>query len=152
MKQNSGDQRCIAIVAALATASMPSEFENFIKSDPPYSEHQFSEFLFSKGLACSLGFGRELFYDDLNVTDSLKEEVLPVAKQPLNKDTEITMTYKIGDYPALFIVEAEVDNEKNHAIYWNGERVFDPNPMTPNNRSLSSYKILNYFPIINLRD
>jgi len=146
MKQNSGDKRCVAIVTALATKRPVKDFEDWCNHKPPYSELEMATFLFMNGLACNLGLGKDYFYSEIDVSDSEGKEILLSPKFELTAEHEVTISFKIKDIPAIFIVESGSD--ETHALYWDGEMLYDPNPMTPNGRPFSSYKILKYFPII----
>lgn len=154
MKQNSGDNRCVAIVAALATNTPVQEFEKFANHEPPYNEYELAHFLFQKGFACNLGFGPEFFQEQsIDVGDSENpEDKMYISKYDLTPDTVMDLRFQVKDYPAFLVVKPEGKDAGgiDHVIYWDGEMIHDPNPMTPNGRPFMSYKILKYFPIIKL--
>ena len=151
MKQNTGDQRCLAFVAAAATDTPVEDFENSISHPPPYTEMEFFKYLADKGYFCGLGFSGEMFYKDIDVTDSLsttKPEIIKTLKYgDLTKDTVLELTIRLGNFQALFTVQNEF-TAQYHAIYWDGERVYDPSPMTGSNKKLRDYNIIAFFPII----
>lgn len=152
MKQNSGDSRCVAIVAALATGTDPKLFEKRFKHKPPFSELEFATYLFERGLACNLGFGPDYFREELSVGDSENpDDKLYIPKADLTPETVMNLQFKVKDLPAMLIVESGNGHDKGHMIYWDTQQIFDPNPMSRNGRPFSDYKILKYFPIINLK-
>jgi len=151
MKQALGDNRCLAIVAAMITKTAPREFEMYCDHKPPYSEFEFAQFLFTKGMSCSMGIRGEEFYSLIDVTDSESKnppEFLKQLKETLNKDTKVTISFTLGTYPAVFSVRSEGNPKDTHAIFWDGEKVHDPNPLVLDGRRLDEYEILSYFPIL----
>ena len=129
LKQISGDKRCVSVTAAMATGTTPEEFEAFVaamptafaRSEPPYEDIHVYSYLLSKGLLCGLGF---------------------VAQQP--KDGAFRLKYDVMDHPAYLVVEG---HGTDHAIYWDGSHIFDPDPTTRNGRSPTDYKIKLWVPI-----
>ena len=151
LKQNTGDDNCIAAVAGMVTGTTMREFIQFHKSErAPYSIRQFCEYLLKKGFTCSLGIDGEQFYDEIDVADTESVKKPEIIKNPreLNPTTEVELKFRLGDYPALFIVKAETGKETIHAIYWDGKEIWDPNPGSANGRPLTDYDILFYYPII----
>ena len=128
LKQISGDKRCVSFVAAMATGTTPEEFERFVsnmkgygRSEPPYEDIHVYSYLLSKGMLCGLGF---------------------VEQQP--KDGAFRIKYDVMDHPAYLVVEG---HGTDHAIYWDGCHIFDPDPTTRNGRSPTDYKIKLWVPI-----
>ena len=128
LKQISGDKRCVSFVAAMATGTTPEEFERFVsemkgygRSEPPYEDIHVYSYLLSKGMLCGLGF---------------------VEQQP--KDGAFRLKYDVMDHPAYLVVEG---HGTDHAIYWDGCHIFDPDPTTRNGRSPTDYKIKLWVPI-----
>ena len=128
LKQISGDKRCVSFVAAMATGTTPEEFERFVsemkgygRSEPPYEDIHVYSYLLSKGMLCGLGF---------------------VEQQP--KDGAFRLKYDVMDHPAYLVVEG---HGTDHAVYWDGCHIFDPDPTTRNGRSPTDYKIKLWVPI-----
>lgn len=128
LKQISGDKRCVSFVAAMATGTTPEEFERFVsemkgygRSEPPYEDIHVYSYLLSKGLLCGLGF---------------------VAQQP--KLGAFTLRYDVMDHPAYLVVAGP---STDHAVYWDGQHIFDPDPRTSNGRDPNEYHIKLWVPI-----
>lgn len=149
MKQNSGDNRCIAIVTAMATNQPPELFEKWCNHKPPYSEIEMAQYLALNGYAINFGLDENYFYKKINVADSLnKEDELVFQNFYLSPEHTFTLTFQLKDFPAIFIVKGKYGT---HAIYWDKEKVYDPDPNTPDGRDLNSYHILKYFPIFTIK-
>jgi len=129
LKQNSGDKRCLAIVAAMAFNTTPEDFELFCLHEPPYSEWEFAHYAFKKQAICGFGFDIQ-------------------QQKDFNDNFNMTVTINLKEIPCFIAVESEAGEPMGHAIYWDTKQVWDPNPMTPNGRSLDSYKIKRIYPII----
>ena len=128
LKQVAGDKRCVSFVAAMATGTTPEEFEQFVaemngynRREPPYEDIHIYSYLLSKGLLCGLGF---------------------VAQQPKNGAFQVR--YDVMDHPAYLVVEGR---GTDHAIYWDGTHIFDPDPNTRNGKDPNDYKIKLWVPI-----
>lgn len=149
-KQNSNDDRCLSVVAAMATGlkDVHAMDKYFMKERPPYSVRQFCEFLFKQGLACGIGYDGKEFIEQIDVGDSLNPNET-IDNVVIDEATVVTFKIRIGSHKALFIVEDDTEGVE-HAIYWNGKQVYDPNPMSANDRPLNSYKILMYYPILDI--
>jgi len=126
MKQKPGSHNCVAVVAAMATDSTPEEFEEFIGSSPPYGDYDFYRFLLSKEYVVGVG--------------------VDIKENPI-QDGTINLWFEITAYPALVVVKSETYKEKEHVIYWDGNRIYDPNPNVEDGRPLSDYEIHLWFPI-----
>lgn len=60
----------------------------------------------------------------------------------------------VQDYmlmPALIIVESKYNKGIEHAIYWDGAMVLDPDPATEDGSPLKSYRIKEWFTIFNFK-
>ena len=71
----------------------------------------------------------------------------PMSELSDSSNAEISIKISPEDGPALVNVESERHKDGLHAIYWDGESVYDPNPYTKDGRPLSSYKINCWVPI-----
>lgn len=124
MKQNDFIS-CVACVAAMATNTTVEDFEKFMGKHGPYSDFEFEKYLMPHGY--SMGFGASVVVED----------------------GEVVVRFSVNDFPAYVIVESERLNDIEHAVYWDGKKIIDPNPESKDGRSLESYKIISWFPIIN---
>jgi hypothetical protein len=155
LKQNSNDNRCIAVVAAMAFDMPVKEVEEIMGGEPPYSDFDFCHFAFLRGDICGLGVLPTNFFKMIDVSDSASVGdtpeflVSPENPEDINGETVCRFDFKLSDYPALVIVEDEAGTGKDHAIYWDTKHVFDPNPQTQNDRPLRSYRIRRWYPIFN---
>lgn len=127
LKQNSGDNNCLAVVSAMAFDCRISEFKEIIKDNPPYCEMDFVKFAALKEA----------------VTFPIPKEIIPNI---LTKASVISIPIQILKHPAMIVVEGE--SGLLHSIYYDGEKIHDPNPMAANNKPLSNYKIIKWYPII----
>ena len=133
LKQARGDKRCVSFTAAMATGTTPEEFERFVsglpdphrRSEPPYEDIHVYSYLLSLGYLCGLGF-----------------------VQPEQTDGVIRMQYDVRSHPAYLVVQGP---SCEHAIYWDGNQIYDPNPDTKNGMDPSSYKINLWVPIYRLQ-
>lgn len=66
----------------------------------------------------------------------------------LYPDNEINVVWPVNDRPALLVVQSERFDGKLHAVFWDGEKVFDPNPLVEKPREISSYKIMEFWPLL----
>ena len=128
MKQEYGSKNCIAVAAAMAFESSIQEFELFCASKEPYSVRRFIEFgLLKKYLTGFYCFENPKVYFG-----------------------KIVETVDISKMAALVIVKSEYQEGETHACYWNGEKLFDPNPGKPDGRPLKEYEIQEWYPIFKL--
>ena len=134
MKQMLDEKRCVSCVAAMATGTTIEEFENFIGSDPPYSDADLCKYLLHKNYV----LGGQGFTNLQEVT--------------LDEDTLLRTEWQMRNIPCYLVVESETQTEAPHAIYWDGEKVWDPNPRTQDGRILRSYKILIVFRITKIQE
>lgn len=149
---NSGSNMCVAVTAAMAFDSTPEKFMLFTDGVPPYSDLDFVRYALKEGYICGFGIPRDAFVKKIDVGDSGdKFDTLEVQRE-LTPESVIEIKFKLKDYPAYIVVEGANGSEMEHAIYWDGNQVFDPDPMIENGRPLSEYKILRYFPIMKLDD
>jgi len=66
----------------------------------------------------------------------------------LEPSDEIDIKWSVGGHPALLVVQSERFEEKLHAVFWDGEKVFDPSPLVKTWREISSYKIMEFWPLL----
>jgi|GEM_PF-1640230 len=126
MKQNYNSKNCLAIVAAMAFEEMVEYVQLFFRSDEvtEASVSDFIEYAKSKGRYVGHIFSRPKVY--------------------FNK---IIQAYDINNNPALVIVTSRYNAENQHALYWNGSKIMDPDPGVPDGKSFSEYNILAWLPI-----
>jgi hypothetical protein len=120
-KQNSGDNNCVAVVSAMATATTPKDFaDTFPNNKPPYS--------------LDLAF---VYLIKHNMTMSLPEVTY-------TKENIIVSQTDLSNIPAIIQVDRGASASKenpDHLIYWDGKQVYDPDPMKRNGLPLGHYKI-----------
>ena len=127
MKQHPKSRNCIAVCAAMAVGSDLRELEKTIGKQNEYSDSDIYLYLLLHGYYP--GVLVEVKHDKVKTNSSFKVKVSP------------------QDGPALVYVKSERSKHDLHAIYWDGEKVYDPNPFTKHGRSLTSYKIEDWVPI-----
>ena len=122
---------CVACVACMATNTRLVDFKRFFfTKGPPYSDSDCYRYLLSKGYALGIGFKNESNY-------TFKE------------DDKLRIEFKLIDYPAYLVVKSKRFKGMEHAVYWDGERFLDPNPiLKQDGLPLKEYEIIAWFPII----
>lgn len=134
MKQKKGSRNCVAVVACMATGCTIEEFNSFVghNGEKGIIDLEFYKFLLHKGFVVGLGiesgWNEKLFIDE--------------------KTKIIHLEYNIYKYPAFLVVKSEAYPENGHAVYWDGNKVWDPNPIVLDGLPLSNYTIYRWFPII----
>jgi len=67
------------------------------------------------------------------------------------EDKDFLVTVPI-DAPAMITVKSErFFPNVRHVVYWDGKKVFDPNPEVEDGRSLKNYKIYEWWPILKFK-
>jgi hypothetical protein len=125
---------CVAVAAAMVTGTEPEDFIAWARSyafDPRpdcnrgYEDVHLCAYLALHGFLC--GYIFEVKY--------------PVQGDNLACDVRLNL----DGQPAYIAVE--VVDGWDHAIIWDGAKVLDPSPGTPNWQPLSHYKIKRIIPI-----
>ena len=132
IKQKRGSRACIAAVTAMATRTTIKEFKKFIgheSGDDGYSKRDLMLYLITKGYSVGTSFHNYGSPFKINKTGTLRVEMKPIRA------------------PAYIVVESENYKNGHHALYWDGERVFDPLPDVKDGKPLRSYKITAWSPI-----
>ena len=126
---------CVACVAAMATNTSVSEFRKFFGTKPPpHNDLDFYKYLLSRGYAVGVGYAHK------------ETSVF------MNRDTGLKVHFRLHDYPAYVVVKSQRFKAKTHVLYWDGEKIFDPNPeIKEDGLSVNEYDILSWFPIINFK-
>ena len=124
---------CVACVACMATGTGLEDFKryfHFFCKGPPYSDLDLYRYLLSKGYAVGIGF-----YNNVGHT--------------FKPDGKLRIEFPIKKFPAYVLVKSKRFKGLVHAVYWNGERVLDPNPLIKKDGfPLEEYKIIAWFPIV----
>ena len=131
IKQSKNSTSCVACVAAMATNTTVEEFKEFVKPRirGPYTDLHLYSYLLSKGYT-------------IGVVIDCKKGIVVSDKKAILK-TE----FKLFEYPAYVGVKSHRVKDCSHAVYWDGENIFDPNPYMQDNPDLSLYTILRWYPI-----
>ena len=131
IKQSKNSASCISCVACMATNTTVKEFKEFIKPRirGPFPDLYLYSYLLSKGYTVGIGID---FRDGATF---------------FNKNTTIKFKLQLYESPAYLVVKSHRVDKVLHAVYWDGEHIFDPNPYMPNNPDLSLYTILHWYPI-----
>ena len=127
MKMDPKDRNCIALCAAMAVGSDLRELEKTIGKQKEYSDSDIYLYLLLHGYYAGVVF--EVKHNKVKTNSSFKVKVSP------------------EDGPAFVYVKSERSKHDLHAIYWDGEKLYDPNPFVKHGRSLSEYKIEDWVPI-----
>ena len=137
MKQKSGSNDCLAVVAAMIVKKPLKDFKSKYSPDSKkcYSDRQLCDYLIHNGWGYWIGIG-----------------ISPIGYKIDSKESKINLEISIKGYPAYVAVESEVVKGGRHAIYWDGHKVWDPNPDVKDGRPLSDYKIYEWYPIQRLKE
>lgn len=128
-KQSLGDGRCAALVAALATKTPVEAFEAFVQSKfgvfrGPYLGLHVYSYLLNCGYLCGMGLSK-----------------------PQPEAGAVSIRYELKSHPAYVVVRG---SGCDHAVYWDGSRIWDPDPHTADGKPLSFYQIETWVPIYRL--
>lgn len=125
-----GKTECVACVACMATNTRMVDFQRFFYfKEPPYTDLDFSRYLLSKGYSVGIGF------------DNKEKEIF-------NANNKIRIEFSLKDFPAYVVVKSMRFKSNTHVIYWNGEKILDPNPeIKKDGLPLEEYEIIKWFPI-----
>ena len=127
IKQDYGSKNCMAVVASAAFHIPIEEFESFCDDvQGPYSIKQFIRFGFSRGYFTG-------FY------------CFSYPKVHFEKIIEVV---DIRIMPALVIVKSAYNEEEQHAVYWDGINIMDPDPAVQGYKNPKDYEILAWYPIM----
>ena len=66
----------------------------------------------------------------------------------LSKGTSLDISITLKHRPALLAVISERFEDTTHAVFWDGMKVLDPSPLVKEPRTLESYKIIEYWPLL----
>jgi len=127
MKMHPKSRDCIAVCAAMAVGSDLKELHKTIGKKNEYADSDIYLYLLLHGYFAGALF--KVNHDTVKTNSSFKVKVSP------------------QDGPALVYVKSERCKNDLHAIYWDGEKLYDPNPYVKHGRALSEYKIEDWIPI-----
>lgn len=128
LKQKAGSKNCVAVVAAMAFNVPVEEFENFIGlKEEGYTDADFAKFGLEKGFFIGVPFAF-----------------------PDPKEKDLVCKINMHDAPAYVVVVSENIPGERHAVYWDGQNIWDPNPTAPDLRPVEEYKIILWYPIVKL--
>lgn len=131
--KQTGDSDCVAAVAAMATGTSMMEFKKFAGDVfGPYETVELLKYLLNHDY-----IGGFLMFDNAG---KIEENVHDFA-----------VSIPVKGHPAIITVKSERFPDKQHAVYWDGHRVWDPNQEVKTKRSLSSYEITEWMPIYKLQ-
>lgn len=130
--KQSTDNSCLACVLAMMVGESEQYVLDWFENDgPPFSDEDAYIFLAHHGvyltLCCKLS--EPTSFNDI-------------------KDDDLTVELKLHGRPYYFVVESQRFPGKTHSILWDGEKVLDPNPKTPDNLALSDYKVIAFYPMM----
>ncbi|MHA2377492.1 MAG: hypothetical protein ACXAB9_15160 [Candidatus Thorarchaeota archaeon] len=129
MKQNYNNSCLACVLAIIVDESEQYVLDWFKYIDPPFSDEDAFLFLAHHGIY--LAFSAKL----LNGSRITGRETLEI---------ELDMQGRA----AYVVVESERYAGRTHAIFWDGYRVYDPNPDTEDGRLLESYNVERFYPMM----
>lgn len=124
------DTECVACVAAMATNTSVEEFKKFVGKDkPPYHDLHFYKYLLKHEYSVGVGFKGN--------------------GEKFDEDNKLRIEFPLKDFPAYVVVKSKRFRGVEHAVYWNGKKILDPNPkIKEDGLSLKEYEIISWFPIV----
>lgn len=66
----------------------------------------------------------------------------------LEPDERVMFAWPLEDFPAILGVRSERFKDQDHWVFWDGQKVRDPNPNRPDLRELNEFKVLDVFPLV----
>lgn len=132
LKQKYGSKNCVAVVAAMAFDCPVEEFEKFAEPTPEerYRETEFVRFALTKGFFVGVVFMQPDF---------------------TNGSRTMQTTMNASDAPAFVTVLSEYEANQYHAVYWDGQKIHDPDPRAINNK-LENYQVEAWYPILKINN
>lgn len=129
------EHSCVACVVAMITQTSVEEFRKFINyNNPPYTDRDAARYLLWHGYAMGIGF------DNGN-------------KEVLEPEDTIQITFDLKDYEAYVVVTSMRFPGEYHAVYWDGERIHDPNPdIKGAGLPLNEYVVHSWFPVYKVKE
>ena len=126
-----GKTECVACVACMATNTRLVDFERFFfTKGPPFSDSDFYRYLLAHGLAVGIGFENK-------------------DGQKFSPEDKIRIEFSLKDFPAYVVVKSMRFKGMTHVVYWDGEKILDPNPnIKEDGLPLEKYEIISWFPIV----
>jgi len=134
LKQKPGSVNCYGVAAAMALNIPIEEITNeLLPSIAPYNDRDIYRLMLSHGYVC----GVILSYKS--------------RKNQFSEYDTLGFRMTLAETEAFIIVASETQPAPTtHAIYWDGKKVFDPNPLVENGRALKTYNITDIIPITKL--
>lgn len=127
---------CVACVAAMITRTTPEDFIRFVQElhptervGPPYSDIDLALYLLEFNIVMGAG--------------------APQIRKVESGDLVAEIAFAINEYPAYVSVKSSENFE--HALYWDGRQLWDPNPSSRDGMDPLSYTIVGWWPLIQLR-
>lgn len=120
---------CVACVACMATGTKLSEFRKFFgDKKPPYSDLDCAKYLIEHGYWMGIGFNN--------------------SHGTLSPDDVIQINLPLRVLPAYVVVKSHRFPGMPHSVYWDGEKIFDSNPLVEGDGlPLEDYEVIYWMPI-----
>lgn len=101
------------------------------KFKPPYYDLHFYKYLLRHKYLVGIGFQND--------------------GKKLNKDDDMRIELPIKSLPAYVVVKSQRYENITHAVYWDGEKILDPNPeIEGDGLPLNQYEVISWFPIVKI--
>lgn len=138
LKQQRGDMKCLGFAAAMACDSNISDFESFliisksifnkIKLQPPWTDYELYLYLLYKGKYPAAYFQFDGYEEENSSLQRIDNNFYIQHINYLEK-------------PAILTVSSEINENSLHVVYYDGFKIYDPNPNAKDGRPLSDYDI-----------
>lgn len=136
--QSLGDKKCVGFSAAMACGSSIEDFESFLVIakliypdliiTAPWTDRELYVYLLYKGKYPGVYFQFNGYEEDNSNLESMDNSLYIRHINYLEK-------------PAILTVASETNPGQLHCVYYDGFKVFDPNPASADGRTLESYSI-----------
>lgn len=132
--QNLGSADCVVCVCAMIAGIPKMEAHKWAgtKEDEPWHDAFAAAFLLSRGIFMGMGVG------------------LPDPIQ-IEKDWIWSSDIVLEDTPCYMAVKSKnPDADYDHAVFWDGQMVWDPHPQMESPLPLSEYLVSDFWPLYNM--
>lgn len=137
IKQNS-DNDCVPCVAAMVTGRTPEEYIEFVDEHSPFDIGMDQSF--------KIWLAHNSLYAGAGSTEVFNPEIHTLAGKELDGPTIAVKITLIGRLGHLGVTSERFDDTE-HALYWDGHQIWDPNPESDDGRNIWSYDFTYYEPI-----
>lgn len=129
MRQRPADKRCVGFAAVYATGHTIEEFERWVSCPPPWRDDQAIAWLREHGYIAGW-------------------QAISFGSCGVRLEGELRIHMTIEHSPCLLCVRSRNHPKVTHMVYWDGHRVWDSDPSSPNQgEPLSAFAVVEIIPL-----